>query len=227
MSTCTSISEIRFGAHVFTLCDATGGVSSQQSSVYCVAGRLPPLLQIYLECRETFGSGQTTSLVRFSSTDCKTAAIIITPLNGVMCIVRQIEYIHVIIASPFGKRRWSACKDMYIRIQPTVIIAHSYAELQWRRQTLRNENPLKRGVYTGYYYVCMCIYVHVCLLGWQQRWFVLESGILAYYLAPSEVNQGCRGSLKVASCDIVGKRDQMYGNGGQRAKCTSTRLCSR
>ena len=44
------------------------------------------------------------------------------------------------------------------------------------------------------------------VIGWQQRWFVLDAGILAYYLAPSEVNQGCRGSLKVASCDIVGKR---------------------
>lgn len=41
--------------------------------------------------------------------------------------------------------------------------------------------------------------------GWQQRWFVLDAGILAYYLAPSEVNQGCRGSLKVASCDIHGE----------------------
>ena len=41
--------------------------------------------------------------------------------------------------------------------------------------------------------------------GWQQRWFVLDAGILAYYLAPSEVNQGCRGSLKVTSCDIHGK----------------------
>ena len=41
-------------------------------------------------------------------------------------------------------------------------------------------------------------------IGWQPRWFILDSGILSYYLGPSEVNQGCRGSLKVASCDITG-----------------------
>lgn len=28
--------------------------------------------------------------------------------------------------------------------------------------------------------------------GWQPRWFILDSGILSYYLGPSEVNQGCR-----------------------------------
>lgn len=42
--------------------------------------------------------------------------------------------------------------------------------------------------------------------GWQPRWFILDSGILSYYLGPSEVNQGCRGSLKVASCDIIGEQ---------------------
>lgn len=46
----------------------------------------------------------------------------------------------------------------------------------------------------------------VLVIGWQQRWFVLDAGNLAYYLAPDEVSQGCRGSLKVTSCDIHGKR---------------------
>ncbi|KAL5489613.1 hypothetical protein EMCRGX_G018725 [Ephydatia muelleri] len=39
--------------------------------------------------------------------------------------------------------------------------------------------------------------------GWQQRWFVLNSGVLYYYLSESEVGQACKGSLKVASCDIM------------------------
>ena len=46
---------------------------------------------------------------------------------------------------------------------------------------------------------------------------MLDAGILAYYLAPSDVNQGCRGSLKVASCDIHGETDActcMFAVGG-------------
>lgn len=39
--------------------------------------------------------------------------------------------------------------------------------------------------------------------GWQQRWFVLKSGVLYYYVSESEVGQACKGSLKVASCDIM------------------------
>ncbi|CAI8021088.1 Pleckstrin homology domain-containing family A member 8 [Geodia barretti] len=38
--------------------------------------------------------------------------------------------------------------------------------------------------------------------GWQQRWVVLDGSTLAYYLAATEVHQGCRGSFKVTSCDI-------------------------
>ena len=41
--------------------------------------------------------------------------------------------------------------------------------------------------------------------GWQPRWFVLEDGVLSYYLSAEEVQQGCRGSLNVASCDIIGE----------------------
>lgn len=39
--------------------------------------------------------------------------------------------------------------------------------------------------------------------GWQQRWFVLDKGILTYYKSQEEVNQGCKGSVKVAACEIV------------------------
>lgn len=42
-------------------------------------------------------------------------------------------------------------------------------------------------------------------LGWQTRWFVLENGILSYYKSQDEVNQGCKGSLKVQACQINGK----------------------
>ncbi|KAG5900309.1 hypothetical protein JTB14_026317 [Gonioctena quinquepunctata] len=38
--------------------------------------------------------------------------------------------------------------------------------------------------------------------GWQTRWFVLENGILSYYKSQDEVNQGCKGSLKIQACDI-------------------------
>ena len=47
-------------------------------------------------------------------------------------------------------------------------------------------------------------------LGWQPRWFILDSGVLSYYLAPTEVHLGSRGSLKVASCDIIGTYMRMY-----------------
>lgn len=38
--------------------------------------------------------------------------------------------------------------------------------------------------------------------GWQTRWFVLENGILSYYKSQEEVNQGCKGSMKVQACEI-------------------------
>lgn len=40
--------------------------------------------------------------------------------------------------------------------------------------------------------------------GWQPRWFILDNGILSYYLSSQEVNQGSRGSVKVVSCNIKG-----------------------
>ncbi|XP_044271062.1 pleckstrin homology domain-containing family A member 3-like isoform X1 [Tribolium madens] len=39
--------------------------------------------------------------------------------------------------------------------------------------------------------------------GWQTRWFILENGVLAYYKSQEEVNQGCRGSIKVQACEII------------------------
>ncbi|CAN8003094.1 unnamed protein product [Ixodes hexagonus] len=39
--------------------------------------------------------------------------------------------------------------------------------------------------------------------GWQQRWFILDKGILSYYKSREEVNQGCKGSVKVSACEIV------------------------
>nr|XP_022920853.1 pleckstrin homology domain-containing family A member 3-like [Onthophagus taurus] len=38
--------------------------------------------------------------------------------------------------------------------------------------------------------------------GWQTRWFVLENGVLTYYKSQEEVNQGCKGSIKVQACEI-------------------------
>lgn len=37
------------------------------------------------------------------------------------------------------------------------------------------------------------------------RWFVLDNGVLAYYKSQDEVNQGCKGSMKVSACEIIGK----------------------
>lgn len=39
--------------------------------------------------------------------------------------------------------------------------------------------------------------------GWQTRWFILENGVLAYYKSQDEVSQGCKGSMKVAACEIT------------------------
>lgn len=40
--------------------------------------------------------------------------------------------------------------------------------------------------------------------GWQTRWFILENGVLTYYKSQEEVNQGCKGSIKVQACEING-----------------------
>ncbi|XP_076330687.1 pleckstrin homology domain-containing family A member 3-like isoform X3 [Tachypleus tridentatus] len=39
--------------------------------------------------------------------------------------------------------------------------------------------------------------------GWQPRWFVLDNGILAYYKSQEEVNQGCKGSVRLSACEIA------------------------
>ncbi|XP_065280531.1 pleckstrin homology domain-containing family A member 8-like [Dermacentor albipictus] len=39
--------------------------------------------------------------------------------------------------------------------------------------------------------------------GWQPRWFILDKGILTYYKSQDEVNQGCKGSVKISACEIV------------------------
>ncbi|XP_026283366.2 pleckstrin homology domain-containing family A member 3, partial [Frankliniella occidentalis] len=38
--------------------------------------------------------------------------------------------------------------------------------------------------------------------GWQTRWFILENGVLSYYNSQDEVNQGCKGSMKVSALEI-------------------------
>lgn len=38
--------------------------------------------------------------------------------------------------------------------------------------------------------------------GWQPRWFVLENGILSYYKSQDDVVNGCKGSIKMAVCDV-------------------------
>lgn len=39
--------------------------------------------------------------------------------------------------------------------------------------------------------------------GWQPRWFILDGGIMTYYKSQEEVNQGCKGSVKLSACEIV------------------------
>ncbi|XP_073174670.1 pleckstrin homology domain-containing family A member 3-like isoform X8 [Lepidochelys kempii] len=40
------------------------------------------------------------------------------------------------------------------------------------------------------------------LLGWQPRYFVLDSGILSYYDSQDDVGKGSKGSIKMAVCEI-------------------------
>lgn len=47
---------------------------------------------------------------------------------------------------------------------------------------------------------------HLLIPGWQPRWFVLDDGVLVYYKSQEEVNQGCKGSLKITACEISGER---------------------
>lgn len=44
------------------------------------------------------------------------------------------------------------------------------------------------------------------LAGWQTRWFVLaDDGTLSYYNTKEDMGQGCKGSMKVSACEIIGK----------------------
>lgn len=43
-------------------------------------------------------------------------------------------------------------------------------------------------------------------VGWQPRWFVLDNGILSYYDSQDDVCKGSKGSIKMAVCEIKGKR---------------------
>ena len=52
--------------------------------------------------------------------------------------------------------------------------------------------------------------------GWQPRWFVLDSGILSYYLSPEEVKSGSRGAFKVSSCNIRSESREYQEDGQSR-----------
>ncbi|KAF7259051.1 hypothetical protein EG68_03473 [Paragonimus skrjabini miyazakii] len=41
------------------------------------------------------------------------------------------------------------------------------------------------------------------MTGWQQRWFTLKDGVLSYYRSQEEVDSGCKGSVKLAVCDVI------------------------
>ena len=42
------------------------------------------------------------------------------------------------------------------------------------------------------------------MVGWQPRWFALsENGVLSYYSSQDEIDQGCKGSMNVAACEII------------------------
>ena len=42
------------------------------------------------------------------------------------------------------------------------------------------------------------------IAGWQPRWFILDDGILSYYNSQDEVGKGCKGSIKMSVCDVIG-----------------------
>ncbi|ESO95897.1 hypothetical protein LOTGIDRAFT_147378, partial [Lottia gigantea] len=58
--------------------------------------------------------------------------------------------------------------------------------------------------------------------GWQPRWFVLDNGILSYYKSQEDVNNGCKGSIKMSACDISGLLDFILEYLGDRLK---PRIC--
>ena len=49
-----------------------------------------------------------------------------------------------------------------------------------------------------------CELIVLLITGWQRRWFVLsENGVLSYYTSHDEVDEGCKGSMNVAACEII------------------------
>ena len=54
------------------------------------------------------------------------------------------------------------------------------------------------------FFVILQHFILILILGWQRRWFVLsENGVLSYYSSHEEVDQGCKGSMNVAACEII------------------------
>ncbi|VDQ01894.1 unnamed protein product [Trichobilharzia regenti] len=39
--------------------------------------------------------------------------------------------------------------------------------------------------------------------GWQQRYFILDDGVLSYYRSKEEMDSGCKGSVKLSVCDVI------------------------
>ena len=52
--------------------------------------------------------------------------------------------------------------------------------------------------------MCKVNFCIILCIGWQPRWFVLDNGILSYYKSQDDVNNGCKGSIKMAVCDVNG-----------------------
>ena len=52
-------------------------------------------------------------------------------------------------------------------------------------------------------YLEHCYFIYCT--GWQARWFILDNGILSYYKSEEDVVTGCKGSVKISACDIVGR----------------------
>ena len=58
--------------------------------------------------------------------------------------------------------------------------------------------------------IAFCMSKYFCPPGWQSRWFVLDGGVLSYYLSAEDVRLGCRGSVRMASCSLRGEVGQLH-----------------
>lgn len=52
----------------------------------------------------------------------------------------------------------------------------------------------------------------ILFTGWQPRWFRLTAGELTYYKSEEEVSLGCKGSVKLCACQILGKSEVWFIN---------------